>query len=614
MAFNQEVYINAISKYLPGQPVSNDEMEEYLGAINGKPSKARLRILKQNGIKSRYYAIDKEQRTTHLNSELASNAVLELLKTSGVNPQSVDYLAAATTQGDILVPGFASMVHANLPLPACETASFGGVCASGMVGLKTSYLQVASGLKQNAVCCASELVSRLFKSQRYEDQKTDGKLSFDTEFLRWMLSDGAGAMLLQPTPLDGGLSLKIEWIEIKSHANHYDVCMYAGSNREKSEFKSWFDYPNFTQAGQDGAMNLKQDIRMLDEIVKVSVYDLFDLIDKNYLKPSDIDWAVFHYSSHFFRSKAMDLLKAGGVDIPEEKWFTNLHSKGNTGSASIFIMLEELFNEGKLKPGQKILCMVPESGRFMTAFMYLTVVGDQLSKNELLEDVKHFEAPEQSDEWLIRQLTKVWIDFERRLNKLPIIQRINGNHFSVEDYKLLLLNLRQQVIDGASWITRAASNITPAYAEFRQVFIGHAREEQLDYKMLESNYVSVGGELKDIVVGEKNIGSEALSAWMFQRASRENPFDLLGAMFIIEGLGNKMAGNWGKKIMKQLNLLPQQVSFLLYHSENDENHIAKMEKMLKSELIDEKLAKQIVKTAKVTARLYLLQLEELGNY
>jgi 3-oxoacyl-[acyl-carrier-protein] synthase-3 len=66
-------------------------------------------------------------------------------------------------------------------------------------------------------------------------------------------------------------------------------------------------------------------------------------------------------------------MKKAGCDIPQDKWFTNLTSKGNTGSASIYIMLEELFNSGSLKPGEKLLCYIPESGRFSTAFMHLSV-------------------------------------------------------------------------------------------------------------------------------------------------------------------------------------------------------------------------------------------------
>ncbi len=59
--------------------------------------------------------------------------------------------------------------------------------------------------------------------------------------------------------------------------------------------------------------------------------------------------------------------------IPKEKWFTNLETKGNVGSGSIYLMVEELMNSGKLKKGDQILLAVPESARFSYVFTWLTV-------------------------------------------------------------------------------------------------------------------------------------------------------------------------------------------------------------------------------------------------
>jgi 3-oxoacyl-[acyl-carrier-protein] synthase-3 len=214
---------------------------------------------------------------------------------------------------------------------------------------------------------------------------------------------------------------------------------------------------------------------------------------------------------------------------------------------------------------------------------------------------------------LTRQLTQVWVDFETRLHRLPIIEKLERGQLRVDDYRLLLLNLRQQVVEGGRWIARAASNITADAFEFRSLFIEHAFEEHRDFHMIEKDFISVGGDIEEITSAEKNVGTEALSAWMFHRAGQENPFDLLGAMYIIEGLGMRVANQWGEKIRRQLRLDKSQVSFLLYHGANDVNHFARFEKVVGSGVLSEELVKRIVKTAKVTARLYLLQLEELGN-
>ena len=218
-------------------------------------------------------------------------------------------------------------------------------------------------------------------------------------------------------------------------------------------------------------------------------------------------------------------------------------------------------------------------------------------------------------EQVMRGLFMVWADFDSSLNKVPVIEKLNRGKFRTEDYKEFLRNHRQQVIEGSRWIARAASSITAEYSELRSTFLKHAITEHKDYKMLEKNYVSVGGKLDEILNAEKNIGTEALHSFMFERATHPNPFELLGAMFIIEGLGQKKATEWGGQIKKQLSLSDEQVSFLVYHGANDENHMKEFENTLSSGILDiDGMDKAIVKTAKIVARLYRLQLEELGNY
>ena len=96
--------------------------------------------------------------------------------------------------------------------------------------------------------------------------------------------------------------------------------------------------------------------------------------DKRNLTADAIDWLLPHLSSEFFREPVCGILQSLGFVVPREKWFTNLSRKGNTGSASIFIMLEELFSSGRLEKGDRLLCVVPESARFTFAYLHLTVV------------------------------------------------------------------------------------------------------------------------------------------------------------------------------------------------------------------------------------------------
>ncbi len=233
----------------------------------------------------------------------------------------------------------------------------------------------------------------------------------------------------------------------------------------------------------------------------------------------------------------------------------------------------------------------------------MTAVETQLVQNTPIQDIVVAEV--------LRKLGIAWADFEARLEATPLIRKLTRGRFELADYQAFLINLRQQVKDGALWMSRAASNIDEDHLELRSCLMRHAVTEHRDFRMLEADYVASGGDLAVIQAAEKNIGSEALSAWMFHEASRPNPFGLLGAMFIIEGLGSIKAAAWGRLVHERLGLDKSALSFLLYHGENDAGHMQEFEAMLRLVLPDAAAAARIVTCARVTGRLYALQIEEI---
>ena len=381
---SQEVYINHIAAFLPNAPVSNDTMESVLGQIGERPSRARKMILRSNRITSRHYAIDPQTRhATHTNAQLAAEAVRALAK-GGHDIETIELLACGTTLPDQLMPNHALMVHGELGIPPCEAVATAGICLSGTMSLKYGYMAIASGQNRNAVATGSENSSSVMRAENFSEEvearvaqlEKNPEIAFEKDFLRWMLSDGAGAVWMSDTPNAEGLSLRIDWIFQKSYANALDACMYAGAEKQPDgSLKGWRTY--MPQEWLDASIfSVKQDVKLLNEkIIEYTVTKpLQELIAEGRIDPEAIDWYLPHYSSGFFRDKVYEGMKAAGCDIPQEKWFTNLSAKGNTGSASIYIILEELFGSGRLKQGERLLCYIPESGRFSTAFMQLTVV------------------------------------------------------------------------------------------------------------------------------------------------------------------------------------------------------------------------------------------------
>lgn len=213
----------------------------------------------------------------------------------------------------------------------------------------------------------------------------------------------------------------------------------------------------------------------------------------------------------------------------------------------------------------------------------------------------------------LRRLLRAWFDFERRLARIPLLQRLDAGTFTREDYLGLLLNLRQQVIEGSRWISRCASSFDRDHADVRSAIIGHAHDEHRDYEVLERDYVAAGGELAAIRTRVRNPGSEALHGYLMYRASEPNPVGLLGAMWIVEGLGEKMAKDWASRIEPLAGVGEAATRFLRYHGSNDDSHMNKLYGLLDRICTTEPISQDILRTAAVVGRLYALQLEEIDG-
>lgn len=376
------VYITNTSKFLPNQPVPNDDMELYLGYINDKPSKSKSIVLRNNGIVNRYYALTKGGKPTHTNAQMTALAVKELFKNDPERLKEVELLSCGTSSPDQMMPSHGVMTHGWLPeIGPIEVVSPSGVCCAGMHSLKFAYLAIKSGEITSAIATGSERFSGLLVSDVFEEEAqklkelTDNPfIAFQKDFLRWMLSDGASAFQLSDKPNEEGLSLEINWIEGVSYANEMETCMYMGGDKQADgTLKGFMDYTP-EEIMTKSIFSVKQDINLLsDNIVPLGGKKIKEIFDKKGLTAKDIDHFLPHISSNFFRSKIYDLVEIYGGGIPYEKWFINLYTVGNVGAASVYLMIDELFHSGKLKKGEKILLLVPESSRFSYMYAMLTV-------------------------------------------------------------------------------------------------------------------------------------------------------------------------------------------------------------------------------------------------
>ena len=384
----KSVYINATQTFFPNAPVSNEQIEKVLGMVREKPSRSKNVILSSNAIKNRYYAIDPETRqSTHTNAQMASQAVMDLFaKNPDLSLKETKLLCCGTTVADLIVPSHGQMVHGHLKDFSGEVFSSAGVCCSSMSALKTAYLSILADESTSAVVTGSEAASKFMRSEFFESEselkvgelKKNPMVAFEHDFLRWMLSDGAGAFYLSNEVKPGKVNLKINWMQGRSYANEEVPCMFAGGFRE--EDGSVTDWKQLRlqedEKKSQFAMNFQQDIRQLRDKILVYTVDrpLTELRKTRGVRPGDYKWFLPHYSSNYFREILADELKRIDFAIPTDRWLTTLSETGNIGSASMFAFVDHLVKTQKLNVGEKILCYIPESARFSVYYIELDVV------------------------------------------------------------------------------------------------------------------------------------------------------------------------------------------------------------------------------------------------
>ncbi len=382
------VYISGLGAFYPNEPISNERMEEVLGKINGQDSWARQVVLDSCGIRSRHYALDPATgKPTHTNAQMTASAVRAGVERAGRDVKELELLACGTATPDQLNPGHGPMTHGELKSAPLEAVSFNGFCASGMAALRYAYLNVAAGQVKLAAATGSELSSALLRASRFKVQDTPSDavalkespvLSMNKEFLRWIAADGAVCAVVAPEPGPAGPSLRIDWIEGASLAHEHPACMYHGAekNRRTGELNGWLQEPDLQRAVDRNFFCISQDVTLLKKsVIPAGIHGVLQSVArKRELRPESYQWFLPHLSSFFFKAPLAQAMDEIGFHVPDERWYSNLDALGNLGSAAIFAILEQGLREGRFEKGQRLLCGIPESGRFTYYYMQLSVV------------------------------------------------------------------------------------------------------------------------------------------------------------------------------------------------------------------------------------------------
>ena len=622
----ERVWIQGSGRFLPGPAIDNEAMDAYIAPLNRISGRIKRRILSENGIRSRHYAVDTEGRTVHSCAGMAAAAIRACLHDGGLRLGDVGLLACGTSGGDALMPGFASMVQGELGAPPMQTFSSHGICASGVGAWESAAAALELGSHRNALVAAAEMPSRLFKRSRYAARDYDA--DFDAHFLRWMLSDGAGALLLTSTPGEStGVRLRLRFIHQRSFSGDYPVCMQLGLTPDRD--RSHLDFASWREAEESGALFLRQDIRLLPHLFDIGVHEYAELAHAGWIDVPRIDHFLCHYSSERFAPVVDELMHKAGLAIPRERWYSNLTVRGNTGAASIFIMLDEFLRTHAPKPGERILCFVPESGRFTVSFALIEVeaadapvraapvparVASPEADEEAIAPPHDPAAAAPGLQHLLGELASIWHDYRSRAWRTPVIRKLRDRRFDRDDYLQWMQHWIPQVREGSRWMREGAASVQAPYGELAALIETHAGDEQGDFLILFEDYRKAGGEIADIDRLRRNPGGEALNAYLHALAATPNPLGLLGAIYIIEGTGQRIIPALLPLMKASLDLPADAFRFLEYHGANDEPHLLRWLRAVEIVLQHDRDgtgARSIVDTARRTAELYLMQFDHV---
>ena len=359
-----DCFITRTGSYLPGLPISNTDIPRYLGELSGE-SRVRDKVLYLNGIKQRHYALDEQQNATHDVYDLAALAAENCL--AGNSNIRFSFLSAGTTNAPLIAPGIASIIHSRLKDRglldySLEICSNSGICSSASQAMVHAIRAIQSKAHANALCIGAEQPSAILKSSVIQPVQDADEMTEDINkskwfmsvFLRFMLSDGAGAFLLESRPAANSPSFRVNWTFSQSYAHEAPLCMQLDA----------------------ASRLLSQDVTILTAQLVPCARKAVTLA----LQTHDDDlrsYAVVlpHLSSFYFKRKMQAVMAelTTGSSAQLAFW-TNLASAGNTGAASIFIMLDQFCKTQKCTHGDKLLLFVPESGQFNFVIISLTVV------------------------------------------------------------------------------------------------------------------------------------------------------------------------------------------------------------------------------------------------
>jgi len=296
--------IAGTGSYLPQKVVTNFDLEKIVDTSDEW-------IRSRTGIERRHVAADGETTV-----DLAEHAARRALEAAGLAPGDVDFIAFGTTTPDLVFPNCGVLLQQRLGCRGVPAFSVETACAGFMYALSIADKYVRCGESKRALVIGAETLSRITD---WNDRAT-----------AVLFADGAGAVVLEPSPTAGVLSTHLH-----ADGNYKDML--------------------YCEVGVSKGFNGRLAITMTgSEVFKVAVTKLGETVDEaltaNGLERSALDWLVPHQANiRIIQATARKL------DMPMERVIVTVQEHGNTSAASVPLALDVAVRDGRIRRGELLL-------------------------------------------------------------------------------------------------------------------------------------------------------------------------------------------------------------------------------------------------------------------
>lgn len=310
MTRNNLAAITAVGGYVPSTVLDNYQLEKMVDTSNDW-------ILSRTGIKERRILTDPEKAT----SDMAAEAIKNLLEDSDTNAAEIDCLVLATATPDQLLAPTAPVVCQKAGLTNAWGFDLNGACSGFLYALSTAAALIESGRHKKVVVVGVDTMSRIID---YTDRNTCV-----------LFGDGAGAVLLEASENNG-----LKDFVLKTNGAGSEFLSVSGGGSLK---------PFHDGTLQNREQFVKQDGRtVFKNAIESMTNTCSEILNRNLLDVEDIDWVIPHQANIRIINAV-----AGNLNVPMEKVKVNIERYGNTTAATIPLCLWDFKND--FKSGDRLL-------------------------------------------------------------------------------------------------------------------------------------------------------------------------------------------------------------------------------------------------------------------